>query len=62
MAFIVEFTSGATTEFDERARYSIDGSGTLHITTPDERSIHPSHAWVKLVEKPDAREPSSRFV
>ena len=62
MAFIVEFASGVTTEFDDRARYSIDGSGCLHITTADERSVHSPHAWVRLVEKHDPREPSSRFV
>ena len=62
MAFIVEFASGVTTEFDDRARYSIDDSGCLHITTADERSVHASHAWIRLVEKHDPREPSSRFV
>jgi hypothetical protein len=62
MAFTVEFTSGETSEFDDRARYSIDDSGALHITTPDERSIYAPHAWLRLVERHDPREPSSRFV
>ncbi len=62
MAFTVEFSSGTTTEFDDRARYSIDGSGALHITTPDERTIYASTAWIRIVERHDPREPSSRFV
>jgi hypothetical protein len=62
MAFTVEFTSGDTAEFDDRARYSIDNSGALHITAPDDRSIYASHAWRRLVEHHDPREPSSRFV
>lgn len=62
MAFTVEFTSGESSEYDDRARYSIDGSGALHITAPDERSIYAPHAWRKLIEHHDPREPSSRFV
>jgi hypothetical protein len=62
MAFSVEFTSGETTDFDDRARYSLDGSGALHITTPDERTIYSPHSWVKLVEAHDPRQPSTRFV
>ena len=62
MAFIVEYTSGETTEFDDRARYTIDGSGALHITSPDERTIYAPHAWVRVVEQHDPREPSTRFV
>lgn len=62
MAFTLELASGETAEFDDRARYSIDGSGCLHITSADERSIYSGHAWVRLVEKHDPREPSSRFV
>jgi hypothetical protein len=62
MAFSVEFSSGTTTDFDDRARYSIDDSGCLHITTADERSVHSSVAWIRIVEKHDPREPSSRFV
>ena len=62
MPFSVEFTSGDTTKFDELARYTIDDSGALHITAPDERSIYASHAWRKVVEHHDPRQPSSRFV
>jgi hypothetical protein len=62
MAFTVEFTSGATTEFDDRARYSIDGSGSLHITTPDERVVYAAHSWVRVAEQHDPRQPSTRFV
>ncbi len=62
MAFHVEFTSGETIEFDDRARYSIDDSGSLHITAPDERSVYAAHAWRRVVEHHDPREPSSRFV
>jgi hypothetical protein len=62
MAFTVAFTSGETTEFDDRARFSIDESGALHITTPDERTIHSSHSWLTIVEQHDPRQPSTRFV
>ncbi|MET0837443.1 MAG: hypothetical protein ABWY19_01590 [Marmoricola sp.] len=62
MTFTVEFTSGETTEFDDRTRYSIDDSGALHITAPDERSVYAAHAWRKVLERHDPREPSSRFV
>ena len=62
MAFNVEFSSGVTTEFDDRSRYTLDGSGALHITSPDERTISASHAWVRIVEQHDSREPSTRFV
>ena len=47
MAFTVEFTSGETTEYDDRSRYTIDDSGALHLTSPDERTIYASHAWVQ---------------
>jgi hypothetical protein len=62
MAFIVEFSSGEKTEFDDRARYTLDDSGVLHITTPDERLVFAPHTWAKLVEKHDPRQPSTRFV
>ncbi len=62
MAFTVELTSGDITEFDDRARYSLDDSGALHITTPDRRLIYSMHAWVRVTEEPDPRQPSSRFV
>ena len=61
MAFTVEFTSGETTEFDDRARYTIDASGALHVTSPGrtQRST-PQHAWVRVVEQHDPREPSTQ--
>jgi hypothetical protein len=62
MAFTVELTSGEKTEFDDLARYTIDDSGALHITAPDERSIYAVHAWRKVIEHHDPRQPSSRFV
>ncbi|MEO5653471.1 MAG: hypothetical protein ABIN79_00540 [Marmoricola sp.] len=62
MGFNVEFTSGATTDFDDLARYHLDESGCLHITTPERRMVYASHAWSKVVEVADPREPSSLFV
>ena len=62
MAFTVELTSGESIDFDDRARYTIDPSGALHLTTPDQRTIYAVHAWRRLVEHHDPREPSSRFV
>ena len=62
MAFTVEFTSGETTEFDDRARYSIDDSGACTSPPPTSARSTPPHAWRRLVEKHDPREPSSRFV
>jgi hypothetical protein len=61
MAFTVEFTSGDTTAFDDRARYSIDDSGALHINAPEEKAIYAEHAWRKIVEHQDEREPSARL-
>ncbi len=62
MTFTVDFTSGETITYDDRARYSIGDSGCLHITTPDQRSVHSSQAWIRVIEQHDPREPSSRFV
>ena len=62
MAFSVEFTSGDTPSSTTGRATPIDDSGALHITAPDERSIDAAHAWRKLVEHHDPREPSSRFV
>ncbi len=62
MAFTIELVSGEITEFDDRARYSLDNSGALHITTPERRLIYSPRAWVRVTEEPDPRQPSSRFV
>jgi hypothetical protein len=62
MAFTVEFSSGEKKEYDNDSRYTIDSGGALHITAPDERSSYAAHAWRRIVEHHDPREPSSRFV
>ena len=62
MAFSVEFASESTTEFDDLARYHVDSSGCLHITTPQRRMVYAPHAWSKVEEVADPREPSSLFV